>query len=345
MKAKEVNFRGSLYLSVSLRHIRMMLPLEPFAIVTLALLLDAVIGDPKRIYARVPHPVVLIGWAIGGMDKVLNRADRKPQSKFFLGILSIIGLSSGLGIIGVSLSDALAEFQRGWAVEAFLIALFLAGKSLSDHVSAVRDGLNNGLVEGQRAVSKIVGRDPNSLDETGVARAGIESLAENFSDGVVAPVFWALVFGLPGLLIYKAVNTADSMIGHKTDKHRDFGWAAARLDDLLNLFPARLSGLLIIAAGVLCKGAAVGGGLRAIARDARHHRSPNAGYPEAAMAGVLGLRLAGPRRYGNEVVDDAWMGKGRAEATPADITRALRLYWTALAILVLICGAISVRLL
>ena len=319
-----------------------MLPLEIFAVVTLALLLDVAIGDPKRLYALVPHPVVLIGRIIGAMDEVLNRDEIKSRLKKMLGILLVISLCSGMAIIGILISGALAEHYWGWVAEAFVISMFLAGKSLADHVAAVRYALvNEDLEEGRVAVSAIVGRDTEALDEAGVVRAAIESLAENFSDGVVAPVFWALLFGLPGILVYKAINTADSMIGHKTEKHRDFGWAAARLDDLLNWFPARVSGFLIVAGAALSRGLSAAGGIRAIIRDARHHSSPNAGYPEAAMAGVLGLRLAGPRQYGDELVEDAWMGDGREEATPDDIGQALRVYWIALAILALDCGALS----
>src|SRR5690554_4671448 len=196
----------------------------------------------------------------------------------------------------------------------------VAQKSLYDHVAAVARGLEQGGLEGGRkAVSLIVGRDPESLDQAGVARAAIESLSENFSDAVVAPVFWAALFGLPGLLAYKAVNTADSMIGHRTPRHAAFGWAAARLDDAVNLIPARLAGLRIAGAALLLPGARAGNALRAMGRDAPRHRSPNAGWQEAAMGGALGLALAGPRRYGGQVVEDAWMGAGgRTDAGPAD---------------------------
>jgi adenosylcobinamide-phosphate synthase len=208
---------------------------------------------------------------------------------------------------------------------AVLAAPLLAQRSLWTHVLAVADALDGGGLEaGRKAVSHIVGRDPRALDEAGVVRAAIESLAENFSDGVVAPAFWCAVGGLPGLAGYKAVNTADSMIGHRTPRHEAFGWAAARLDDLVNLPASRLAALWLILAGAM-----QGTGreaLQAVARDARHHRSPNAGWPEAAMAGALGLRLAGPRVYAGVRVEDGWMGDGRAEATTADLRRALRLY-------------------
>jgi adenosylcobinamide-phosphate synthase len=184
----------------------------------------------------------------------------------------------------------------------------------------------NGLAAGREAVSHIVGRDPDALDETGVARAAIESLAENFSDGVVAPVVWLAAGGLAGGAIYKAINTADSMIGHRTPRHQAFGFAAARLDDLVNLPASRLSALLIVVAAAVTTGASAGGAWRAVVRDAHRHRSPNAGYPEAAMAGALGLALAGLRVYGGVPVEDAMMGDGRREATAADIRAALTLY-------------------
>jgi adenosylcobinamide-phosphate synthase len=215
-------------------------------------------------------------------------------------------------------------------LEALIASLFLAQRSLYRHVAAVAGGFRSGgLPEARITVSHIVGRDPASLDTAGVCRASIESLAENFSDGVVAPVFWYLLFGLPGLLAYKALNTADSMIGHLNDRHRAFGWAAARLDDLANLVPARLSALAIAVGAIAVPGSSMIAALRAARRDAGQHRSVNAGWPEAAMAGALGLRLAGPRHYGGVRVEDAWMGKGRAEATAGDIRRALRLYCAA----------------
>jgi adenosylcobinamide-phosphate synthase len=209
-----------------------------------------------------------------------------------------------------------------------LISAFLAQNSLYRHVAAVARGLaSEGLPGGRRAVAHIVGRDPESLDEPAVCRAALESLAENFSDGVTAPLFWALLLGLPGILTYKAVNTADSMLGHRTLRHLAFGWASARLDDLLNLVPARLAGLVLGMAALVLPDASPGRAFSAMRRDAPLHRSPNAGWPEAAMAGALGLALAGPRRYGGAIVEDNWMNAGgRREASAADIQRGLALY-------------------
>lgn len=210
---------------------------------------------------------------------------------------------------------------------ALLASTLLAQRSLHEHVARVAEGLEQGgLAGGRKAVSMIVGRDPESLDESGVARAAIESLAENFSDGIVAPAFWLGLGGLPGGVLYKAINTADSMIGHKSPRYLAFGWAAARLDDLVNLPASRLTAFLLIAAAALDRQADASAAWRAVRRDASRHRSPNAGWPEAAMAGALGLRLAGPRVYGAVRVEDGWMGDGRAEATAADIRRALALY-------------------
>jgi adenosylcobinamide-phosphate synthase len=186
-----------------------------------------------------------------------------------------------------------------------------------------------------------VGRDPDALDEAGICRAAIESLAENFSDGVVAPAFWTAVGGLAGGVAYKAINTGDSMIGHRTARHRDFGYAVARLDDLVNLPASRLSALLIVAAAAVTTNASAPEAWKAVWRDARRHRSPNAGYPEAAMAGALGLALAGPRVYGGVTVNDALMGDGRRDARPQDIRAALALYRRADAIFVLLVAVLA----
>ena len=215
----------------------------------------------------------------------------------------------------------------GFALALIAVATLVASGSLDRHIARVARALGTeGLAAGRRAVAMVVGRDPEALDEAGVCRAAIESLAENASDGVTAPAFWFLAGGLPGMIAYKAINTADSMIGHKSERHLAFGWASARLDDVVNLPASRLTALLFIAAAGVVPGASARGAWAAVKRDARGHRSPNAGWPEAAMAGALGLRLAGPRVYGGQMVDDHWMGDGRAEATPDDVRRALWLY-------------------
>ena len=308
-----------------------------------ALLLDALVGDPPWLWRRLPHPIVLVGRGIGWLDRRLNHDGDAPDRRRAAGIAATLLLVLVAGGIGWGVSALLRALPFGWLVEIALAAVFLAQRSLHDHVAAVGAACElEGLEGGRRAVSMIVGRDPQSLDMAGVCRAAIESDAENYSDGVFAPAVWFALFGLPGILVYKAVNTADSMIGHRTARHEAFGWAAARLDDVLNLVPARLCGALIALAAPF-GGGRIGAAWAAMLRDAPKHRSPNAGWPEAAMAGGLGLALAGPRRYHGTVVPDAWMGDGgRAEATPRDIRRALAITKGAGAILVLaaVAGAL-----
>lgn len=262
------------------------------------------------------------------LDVRLNHDVLSPPVRRLRGITATAVIALAAGAPTVLAQAALRRLPRaGNPLLALVVSSLLASRSLMNHVGAVAEGLDQGGLEGGRAaVSHIVGRDPESLDEAGVARAAIESLAENFSDGVVAPAFWCALLGLPGIAIYKAANTADSMIGHRTPRHEAFGWAAAKLDDALNLPASRLAAAwLILAAGMGSETSACAA-VRAVWRDAARHRSPNAGWPEAAMAGALGLRLAGPRVYGARRVEDVWMGDGRLAATAADIERALALY-------------------
>jgi adenosylcobinamide-phosphate synthase len=301
--------------------------LDPLLLVLAALVLDAVVGDPAAVFRRLPHPVALMGAMIGQLEQRLNRQDFCDCDRRLGGIATIVvvvGIAAGVG----TLVDRLAA-GSAWGVlaEVVVLTVLLAQRSLYDHVAAVATALDReGLAGGREAIRHIVGRDPASLDEAGVGRAAIESLAENFSDGVVAPVFWFLALGLPGICAYKAVNTLDSMIGHKSDRYRAFGWAAARLDDAANLVPARLAGLLIAIAGALTPRASGRDALVIMVRHARKHRSPNAGWPEGAMAGALDLSLAGPRRYGGELVEDTWIGEGSEEAGADEIRRALGLF-------------------
>lgn len=293
-----------------------------------ALVLEALLGYPDAVFRIIRHPVVWIGAVIAALDRMLNRGP--GWLRRLGGVVTMIILVGGAVGIGAALQVWLLSLPLGWLPLTLLASTLLAQRSLYRFVKAVPVGLTTGgLAGGRAAVAHIVGRDPESLDEAGVARAAIESLAENFSDGVTAPAFWLAVGGLPGILAYKAINTADSMIGHRTPRHEAFGWAAARLDDLVNLPASRLTALLL----ALASGPRAGTALKAVWRDAGKHRSPNAGWPEAAMAGALGLRLAGPRRYAGQVVDDHWMGDGRAEATAADIDAGLRLYRRALTLL------------
>ncbi len=304
-------------------------PPDTLALLAIALGVEAAAGYPDALYRAVGHPVTWIGRLIAALERSLNRGS--PGRRRLAGVLALALLLGVVGAVAAALTGlaGLAGPLPALVILGILAASLPAQRSLHDHVTAVENGLRTGgLGAGRRAVAMIVGRDPERLDEAAVCRAAIESLSENFSDGIVAPSFWLGCLGLPGGALYKAVNTADSMIGHRTPRYEAFGWAAARLDDLVNLPASRLAGLLIAGAAWL-RGADARGALRAMARDARRHRSPNAGWPEAAMAGALGLRLAGPRVYDGALVADAHMGDGRAGATPDDIGRALALYRTA----------------
>jgi adenosylcobinamide-phosphate synthase len=293
------------------------------AVTLLALLIEATLGYPEAVLRVIGHPVTWFGRFIGLLDHELNRDGDSPAKRKaagFIALLLIVGWPAGLAYV---VEMWLLALPYGFVLVAVLASSLIAQRSLHEHVARVADALErDGLDAGRRAVSQIVGRDPDALDEAGVARAAIESLAENFSDGVVAPVFWLAVGGLAGGAAYKAINTADSMIGHHTPRHEDFGYAAARLDDLVNLPASRLAALLI----VLASGTVASNAWNAVWRDAGKHRSPNAGWPEAAMAGALGLSLAGPRVYDGVMVQDATMGDGRRDATARDIRAALALY-------------------
>lgn len=299
------------------------------AVLAAALICDRVFGDPHWLWSRLPHPAVLFGRLVAALDRLLNRQDRSAGERRLAGALAVafvlmLAIAAGMALAG--LIRALTDYPLvGFLAEAVLASIFLAHKSLLDHVGAVAVALRSGGVPaGREAVARIVGRDVSDLDEPAIARAGIESLAENFADGVVAPAFWYVIAGLPGLIAYKAVNTADSMIGHRTPRHEAFGWAAARLDDLLNWLPARLAAGLIIAAAAFA-----GNGRRALKAaldDAPKHASPNAGWPEAASAGALGLALGGPRRYDGQDVDGVWLNRsGSRSANIASIDQALKI--------------------
>jgi len=292
----------------------------------LALLVEALVGYPDWLFRAIGHPVTWIGRLIDWLDRAMNRADMGDGERRAAGGLALCIVIVVAGGGGFLLDHGLRGLPFGFAVMAILASTLIAQRSLFGHALRVAEGLEHGIAAGREAVSHIVGRDTAPLDEAGVARAAIESLAENFSDGVVAPVFWLSVGGLAAGAGYKAINTADSMIGHRTARLAAFGWAAARLDDFVNLPASRLSAFLIVAAATLTPGANARNAWSAVIRDAPRHPSPNAGYPEAAMAGALGIALAGPRAYGGVVVDDAFMGQGRREMKAADIRIALRLY-------------------
>lgn len=290
-----------------------------------AMLLDAALGEPGWLWSRWPHPAVVMGRAVAALDRRLNRGTGRKTR----GILAVVLLCVGSLLVG-GLIAAIPDFGL---LEMLAAAILLAQKSLAQHVRAVADALRLSLEDGRRAVAMIVGRDTAAMTRPEVARAAIESAAENLSDGVIAPAFWFLIGGLPLMLLYKAVNTADSMIGHRTPRYEQFGWAAARLDDVLNWVPARLTAVLI----------AVTHGWfdsRPIRRDAVLHRSPNAGWPEAAMAVVLDIALSGPRSYHGERRDYPWVWpEGRRTIGPDEIDAAVGVLWRAWA------GALALTLL
>ena len=303
-------------------------------LLVIALACEALLAYPAPLFRAIGHPVSWLGALIASFEAHFNNAARsdpwrKAMGCVLVAILLIVSLVSGLAL------ELLSSALRPWTLVIGFAALFslIAAGSLDQHVRAVPRALQaRGIEGGREAVSMIVGRDVQVLDEPAICRAAIESLAENASDGVIAPVFWFVVAGLPGLIGYKAINTADSMVGHKSERYRAFGWAAARLDDLINLPASRITAFLIVAAALIVPGTSPGDAMQAIFRDASRHRSPNAGWPEAAMAGALGLRLAGPRIYDGVEVSDSWMGNGRIGATGADIKRALWLYRAAMGI-------------
>jgi adenosylcobinamide-phosphate synthase len=314
------------------------------ALTLLAVLIELIVGYPDRLVRAIGHPVTWIGRLIRTLDRAWNRESDDDGQRRMRGVAAIVVVIAVAAGLGWGLEHVLLTLPFGIVPAALAASALLAQRSLHDHVARVAAALESGgLAAGRAAVSHIVGRDVAALDEAGVARAAIESLAENFSDGVVAPVFWMALSGLPGAAAYKAINTADSMIGHRTPRHQAFGWAAARLDDLVNLPASRLAALLVIVAALPDR-AASAAAWRAVRRDAHRHRSPNAGYPEAAMAGALGLALAGPRAYGGVSVDDALMGDGRREATAADIRKALALYRRADAILIGIVALLTLMI-
>lgn len=294
-----------------------------------AMAVDALLGWPSWLFARIGHPVTWLGRLIGAIDTAGNRASDPPAFRRAAGVagaLVVIALSAALGWMLQSL------LPLGW-IEIVLVGVLawplVALRSLHDHVAAVAKPLQAGDIAAARAaVSRIVGRDPATLDEAGIARAAIESLAENASDGIVAPVFWGALFGLPGILGYKAINTLDSMIGHRSERHEAFGWAAARIDDVANFIPARLTGFLFVLLASRRSEA-----LSCMTRDARRHRSPNAGWPEAAMAGALGVRLSGPRIYHGSVTNEPWLNEGARDPLAADISRGLTIYRRAMLLL------------
>ena len=309
----------------------------------LALLFELVAGYPDWIAKRIGHPVGWMGHLISFLDTRLNRDSANSETRRRAGAIALFVLLLIVGAIAFTVETALLLLPFGMIIAGVACSAFIAQRSLYTHVANVGEALEAGdLPKAREAVAHIVGRDTAELDEAGVARAAIESLSENFSDGVVAPVVWIVLLGLTGGALYKAVNTADSMIGHRTPRHEDFGKSAAQLDDVVNLPGSRLSGFLIVAAAALTGGASAGGAWQAMTRDATKHASPNAGYPEAAMAGALDLSLGGPHSYDGAETQGAWLGDGRRDAKAADIQAALALYGRADGLLIALVFALAV---
>jgi len=307
--------------------------LEPFFslssvwILLIALLIDAVIGDPHALYRVIPHPVMLIGNLITVLDSAWNRPDRSAKARKWAGVATLIMLTSFTFCVGVGIWVISKAIPFGWILEVLMVYLLIAQKSMYQHVNAIAKGLRDeGIEGGRKAVAMIVARDPSKLDEGGVSRAAIESCAENYSDGIVSPLFWYVLLGLPGLMAFKTVSTLDSMIGYLNDKYRDFGWASAKFDDLANYIPARLSGWIFVLAAAIIPSTDAKRAKTIMLRDCRIHHSPNAGWPETAMAGALGVRLLGPRQYDGYAVDDPWIGEGPYDLTHKDIKRSLKMF-------------------
>jgi adenosylcobinamide-phosphate synthase len=296
-----------------------------FGLAALVLVFENFMGYPAALQKRIGHPVQWIGKLITFIDDGLNDSEVSPQQNRRHGILAVILLIGAVGIPTYILAKTLSQIPYGWVINVLIATAFIAQKSLRDHVTAVDRALAKSITSARHEVAKIVGRDPQTLDENGIAKAALESLAENTADGITAPIFWYAILGLPGLVVYKAINTADSMIGHKSEKYLNFGWAAAKLDDLVNLPASRLTGLMFAASAWINSKADAKNALTTMWRDAGKHQSPNAGWPEAAMAGALGVRFGGPRQYNGEMVDLPFMGDGR-EVTPKDIARGLSIY-------------------
>ena len=310
----------------------------------LALLVESLIGYPKLLYELIGHPVEWFGRLISYLDNMLNDPGAPPCDARRTGIAAVAAMIGAAGIVALTVHCALTFIPGGSSIEALVATTLIAQSSLRQHVTKVANALDSSLSEARTEVAKIVGRDPTGLDESGISKAALESLAENSSDGIIAPALWFALAGLPGIAIYKMINTADSMIGHKSDRYLHFGRAAAKLDDLVNYPASRMTGLLFAAAARLSSRQLSQDAWNTMLRDAKKHRSPNAGWPEAAMAGALGLRFGGPRNYDGEFVDLPWMGNGREEITRSDITRGLRLYEAALVLFAALFFALAIVL-
>jgi adenosylcobinamide-phosphate synthase len=318
--------------------------MNQFAMAALALIVENFVGYPPALFQRIGHPVQWIGKLIAYLDEGLNDPEADDSTQRYQGGFAVFALCLAGGLPAFIIAKILGAIPYGWVVNVALATTLLAQKSLRDHVRAIANALPQSLPAARIEVAKIVGRDPQNLDESGIAKATLESLAENTADGITAPLFWYAVAGLPGLVIYKAINTADSMIGHKSQKYLHFGWATAKLDDLVNLPASRLTGLAFAAAAWFTSKTQAKAALAAMWRDARKHQSPNAGWPEAAMAGALGVKFGGPRAYHDQMVELPTIGDGRSDITARDIERGLELYDRALLILLALTLALALAL-
>ena len=312
---------------------------DPFFLALAALAVDAVVGDPPALYRTVPHPVAALGSVIARLDNRFNDAGASNARRLAFGGAVSIGVIFAAAGAGALLHALASKVPAGVFVEAVIASTLIAFRGLYDHVRAVARAMRTGIAEARTAVSHVVGRNPAYLDGPGVARAAIESAAENFADAVVAPLFWYVLLGLPGLFAFKAVNTLDSMIGNRGPRHLWFGRVAARIDDAANWVPARLTAALLVATAAIMPGASAADSIRAVVRDAKLHRSVNAGWPEAALAGALGFAIAGPRRYDGYTAEDDWIGGGRQGLDADDVHAALRLYAAATALLAALLAA------
>ena len=315
-----------------------------FVMAAFALVIEYFVGYPQSLQRAIGHPVEWIGKLIAYLDEGLNDPDSEASDQRNQGIFAVVALCIAVGVPAFLIEKLLLSFHYGWIVNILLATAFIAQKSLRDHVTAVARTLPQSIISARKEVAKIVGRDPSTLDESGIAKAALESLAENTADGITSPVFWFAVAGLPGIVIYKAINTADSMIGHKSEKYLNFGWAAAKLDDLVNLPASRLTGLMFAAAALFKSKMRAQSALNAMWRDAGKHQSPNAGWPEAAMAGALDLKFGGPRQYDGELVHLPHMGDGRGQMNASDIDKGLELYDRALFILMATMALLTLAL-
>ena len=316
-----------------------------FVTVLCAGLIEAGFGYPVSLQDRIKHPVMWIGALLERLERHLNDPSLPEAERRRNGWIALALLLAATLLPALLLQYAVIQLPAPLAlvILACLASTLIAQKSLYEHVAAVADAIDTGGLEaGREAVAKIVGRYTSALDEAGVARSAIESLAENFSDGVVAPIMWSAVLGLPGMVAYKAINTADSMIGHRTPRHEAFGFAAAKVDDAVNIPASRLAAFLLAVAALFHDNADFHRAVETVRRDADNHRSPNAGWPEAARAGALALRLSGPRYYHGAITADEWIGEGREEANSADIRRALGLYKTACTVQIVALGLLAV---